>query len=65
MTLAKADHVLLRADFIDTGRNRLMHATYAFAGFTEIYSHGSQIVLESDLGRIQAPPSHLRLTVGP
>ena len=32
MWLAKADGATLRADFVETGRNRMMHVTYAFAG---------------------------------
>ncbi|MFJ1766983.1 HAD-IIIC family phosphatase [Amycolatopsis sp. NPDC088138] len=59
MGLAKADGAKLRADFVETGRNRVMYVTYAFAGFTEISRDGSRLVFESDLSQIQPPPSYL------
>ncbi|MFG1645616.1 HAD-IIIC family phosphatase [Amycolatopsis sp. NPDC049252] len=59
MGLAKADGAKLRADFVETGRNRVMYVTYAFAGFTEISRDGSRLVFESDLSTIQPPPSYL------
>lgn len=36
----------LRADFVETGRNRMMQITYAFAGFTEVERDGDRVVLE-------------------
>ncbi|MEA5367260.1 HAD-IIIC family phosphatase [Amycolatopsis sp., V23-08] len=59
MGLAKEDGAKLRADFVETGRNRVMYVTYAFAGFTEISRDGSRLVFESDLSTIQPPPSYL------
>ena len=54
----------LRADFVETGRNRMMQVTYAFAGFTEVSRDGAAVVLESDLRSIQAQPDYVRVTVG-
>ena len=63
MGLAKAEGAKLRADFVETGRNRVMYVTYAFAGFSEISRDGDRLVLESDLERIQPPPAYLTLEV--
>jgi FkbH-like protein len=65
MSLAKADDALLRAEFINTGRNRLMYLTYSFAGFTEVAREGQQMLLESDLSRIQPPPAYLTVMAQP
>lgn len=53
--------VRLRADFVQTGRNRLMQITYAFAGFVEAERDGSNVTLESDLSNIQAPAAYVRV----
>ncbi|MFG2652941.1 HAD-IIIC family phosphatase [Streptomyces sp. NPDC048436] len=54
----------LRADFVETGRNRMMQITYAFAGFAEVGRDGDALLLESDLQRIQDPADYIRITVG-
>jgi FkbH-like protein len=65
MTLARdAGTSALRADFTETGRNRVMYVTYRFAGFEEAERHGDEVVLESDLTRIQPPPAYLDLRLG-
>lgn len=61
MALARDAGVRLRADFVDTGRNRMMQITYAFAGFTEIERNGPHALLESDLSAIQAPADYVRV----
>ncbi|MBB5857243.1 HAD-IIIC family phosphatase [Amycolatopsis umgeniensis] len=61
MGLAKEDGATLRADFVETGRNRVMYVTYAFAGFSEISRDGDRLVLESDLSTIQPPPPYLTM----
>ncbi len=61
MGLAKADGATLRAEFVETGRNRVMYVTYAFAGFTEAERDGNRLVFESDLTQIQPPPPYLTL----
>ncbi|HET9138358.1 HAD-IIIC family phosphatase [Actinophytocola sp.] len=64
MSLAKADGAVFRADFVETGRNRVMYVTFAFAGFTEVERDGAQLVLESDLERIQGFPDYLTVNLG-
>ncbi|MEU4053930.1 HAD-IIIC family phosphatase [Streptomyces olivaceus] len=59
MSLAREDGAVLRADFVETGRNRVMYVTYAFAGFREAERDGNRLVLESDLRQIQPPPDYL------
>ncbi|MBB5936681.1 HAD-IIIC family phosphatase [Streptomyces zagrosensis] len=63
MALAKAESSELRAEFVETGRNRVMYVTYAFAGFEEVERDGDRVILRSDLGRIQPPPDYLTVTV--
>ena len=41
----------LRADFVETGRNRMMYVTYRFAGMKEISSEGGISLLELEGGR--------------
>lgn len=38
----------LRADFVETGRNRMMYVTYRFGGMQEIEKNGDHILLERD-----------------
>ncbi|MEV4178897.1 HAD-IIIC family phosphatase [Nonomuraea sp. NPDC049709] len=53
----------VRADFVETGRNRMMQVTYAFAGFREVSREGAQVVLEADLSQVQPPPPYVRLEI--
>ncbi|HEU5331351.1 MAG TPA: HAD-IIIC family phosphatase [Actinocrinis sp.] len=55
----------LRADFVETGRNRMMQIAYAFAGFREVARDGANLVLAADLSRLQEPPGYVTLTVEP
>lgn len=55
--------VTVRADFVETGRNRMMQVTYAFAGFREVSRDGAHVVLEADLGAVQPPPPYVRLEI--
>ncbi|MEV0144433.1 MULTISPECIES: HAD-IIIC family phosphatase [unclassified Nonomuraea] len=63
MRLAAEAGVALRADFVETGRNRMMQVTYAFAGFREAERNGAHVVLQADLSTLQPPPSYVRLEV--
>jgi FkbH-like protein len=65
MRMAKAAGATLRADFVETGRNRMMQVTYAFAGFTEVSRDGRQVVLECDLSTMQQPAAYLDLQIDP
>ncbi|MEV4112082.1 HAD-IIIC family phosphatase [Nonomuraea sp. NPDC049695] len=61
MSTARGHGAKLRADFVQTGRNRLMQITYAFAGFVEAERDGAHVVLESDLERIQAHAPYIEV----
>jgi predicted enzyme involved in methoxymalonyl-ACP biosynthesis len=53
----------VRADFVETGRNRMMQITYAFAGFTEASRDGKNVVLEADLSSVQPHPPYVQLKI--
>lgn len=60
MQEAKKAGKILRADFKDTGRNRMMNVSFRFANFKEIYSDGKgNYVLENNLSQIQEFPSYI------
>jgi len=63
MQLAAAAGTSVRADFVETGRNRMMQITYAFAGFTEVSRDGSRVVLQADLTSVQPHPPYVRLHI--
>jgi FkbH-like protein len=63
MNLAKDANVRLVAEFVNTGRNRMMYITYKFASFQEIEKRGDTIILETDLTRIQACPNYVNLQI--
>lgn len=54
----------LRADFIKTGRNRMMFVTYRFAGFRQVEADDDgRLVLQHDLAEIPEFPSYLKLNL--
>ena len=63
MERARAAGAGLRADFVETGRNRMMQITYAFSGFREVSREGERVVLAADLDTIQAHPDYVVLEV--
>ncbi|HEY1918710.1 MAG TPA: HAD-IIIC family phosphatase [Streptosporangiaceae bacterium] len=63
MRLAHEAGAGLRADFVETGRNRMMQITYAFAGFQEVGRHGSTVELSADLANLQPPPPYVHLEI--
>jgi FkbH-like protein len=63
MRLAQQAGVSVRADYVETGRNRMMQITYAFAGFTEASRDGNKVVLEADLDTVQPPPPYVQLEI--
>ncbi len=65
MGLAKAAGAGLEADFVETGRNRMMQITYAFSGFREVARDGAHTTLAADLDALQPPPAYVRLRVEP
>ena len=57
---AAARHgVALRAELIPTGRNRMMYATYKFAGFAEVSRKEGLVVLQSDCARWPGTPDYM------
>src|SRR5436305_4815962 len=58
---AKAAGVRLRAELVDTGRNRQMLIAYRFAGFKEIARTGEVALLENDFSALQPPPPYVDL----
>jgi hypothetical protein len=63
MRLARDAGAGLRADFVETGRNRMMQITYAFSGFREVSRDGAAVVLAADLSVLQDPPGYVTLEV--
>jgi FkbH-like protein len=64
MQQAKKNGKKVRADFIHTGRNRVMYVTFKFAGFEKLKEDESgTIVLENDLSSIQELPPYISVTL--
>jgi FkbH-like protein len=63
MRLARDHDVELLADFVETGRNRMMYVSYMFAGFDEISRDSDRLVLRSSLERVQDPPPYITVEV--
>lgn len=63
MTRARAAGAGLCADFVETGRNRIMYITYMFSGFKELSRSGSDVQLRSDLSAIPSQPQYLELRI--
>ena len=59
MAAAARQGAVLRAELIPTGRNRMMYATYKFAGFTEVRREGGVVILESDCSRRPETPEYI------
>jgi FkbH-like protein len=60
MRQAREAGARLRAEFVPTDRNRVMHITYRFAGFTEQSEHDGVIILAGPDGEVPEPPAYLR-----
>jgi len=58
---AKRRGVGVRAEFVETGRNRMMYATYKFHGFREVEENGGLIVLAHDLERVLPCPRYITI----
>jgi FkbH-like protein len=63
MGLARESGAGLHADFVETGRNRMMQITYAFSGFREVSRDGAHVELAADVTAAQAPPGYVTLQV--
>ncbi len=53
----------IQADFVETGKNRMMYVTYKFAGFEEIRNHDNRLLLEYTGGPAAAAPSWLKVVL--
>jgi FkbH-like protein len=60
---AKANDVVLRAEFLPTDRNRMMNVTYRLSGFTDAGASGRVQILQHDLAEVPALPSYVKLLV--
>jgi len=61
LQLARDHGVQLRAEFISTGRNRMMYVTYKFAGFKELVVDGNFVTFEHDLERVPPLPDYMQV----
>ncbi|ASC71037.1 hypothetical protein XM38_019860 [Halomicronema hongdechloris C2206] len=64
MSLAKGNHVRLRAEFVSNERNRMMYVSYKFAGFKEIEKNEKNKdlqILENELTQIQSFPEYVKI----
>ncbi len=59
MEAAAVRGAVLRAELIPTGRNRMMYATYKFAGFAEISREDGLVTLQSDCSRRPQIPDYI------
>lgn len=59
MQRAKGAGAVLRADFVQNDRNRMMYVTYKFGGFRELRREGAVGLLENDLSRVQPFPDYI------
>jgi len=67
MRLASAAGARFQAEFVHTGRNRMMYLTYKMAGFREVDGGNEAdgvVLLESSLDHIQPVPPYLTLDLG-
>lgn len=63
MRLAQEQQVRLRAEFVSTGRNRMMYVTYKFARFKEVSTDGGLTILENDLTQLTPFPEYVRVNI--
>ncbi len=61
--LADAAGVRLLAEFVQTGRNRMMYVSYKFNRFSEVERRDDFVVFEADLANIPADPPYVTVTV--
>jgi len=61
MRLAQDAGVRLQAEFVPTGKNKMMFITYKFAGFKEIKEEKELLLLENDLKQVQPLPYYVTL----
>jgi len=62
MCRARTAGARLKAEFRDTGRNRIMNVTYRLMGFRPIASVGDLTTFEHDLNQVPSVPDYVRIT---
>lgn len=63
LSVARDSGVSLQAEFVDSGRNRMMYITYKFAGFREATTVGDSKLLRHDLQVINPFPPYVTISV--
>lgn len=63
LKLAEASNKPLRAQFVDTGRNRMMYITYKLMGFEEIQENGDWSLLEYQGDQYRDYPDYLQVRI--
>jgi FkbH-like protein len=63
ITLARKEGVLLRAEFLPNGKNRMMEITYRFAGFENYKTINDLLILENRLKTPQAFPDYVEIYI--
>jgi len=61
---ARRNGVKLRSEMIPNDRNRMMYATYKFAGFKEADQNGKLVIFEDDGGDIPPFPQYVKVNTG-
>jgi FkbH-like protein len=63
MQRARASGARLQAEFVPTGRNRIMLVTYRLSGFRTIRESGGALLLEHDLQYLPEVPDYVQVRV--
>lgn len=61
--LARRANVSLRAEFVPTGRNRMIYITFRLAGFREVDQSDKVHILECDLDEVPSFPDYVKVHV--
>lgn len=65
MQEAKAGGKKIKADFKETGKNKMMNISYRFAGFKETYRDDEgNVIFINDLSQIQQIPYYINVKIG-
>jgi FkbH-like protein len=59
MQLTRKNGVRLRAEFVPSGRNRMMNITYRLAGFKQVDQLEDLVIFESDLATVPSFPEYV------
>ncbi|MGA4722136.1 HAD-IIIC family phosphatase [Fictibacillus nanhaiensis] len=63
LKLAASESAKIKAEFVETSKNRMMYLTYKFAGFKEAERNGNHIVFEHDYSNLQDYPEYVEVIV--